>query len=176
VRGVPTRRQIWKELNLTKAQQDVILRDSWNKLRKEVTDQDLAKATGPDRDAKVRALCLKRYDETFAAAGQTLTPAQIARLKQIVLQGFGVGLFDHPEIRAARKLDEAQVKRLKADYKRLEAELGAEITSGKLTRSEAYWKLNDFSFGVPEKVRESLTAEQRKKLKQLLGEPYAFNR
>ena len=58
----------------------------------------------------------------------------------------------------------------------LKAEVGKEITSGKLTRAQAHRKWNDLVFGVPERARESLSKEQRRKLERLLGQPYAFNR
>jgi len=53
--------------------------------------------------------------------------------------------------------------------------VGAEITSGKMTRAEAHKRWNAVIFGVPEQVRAVLTEGQRKKLAALIGAPFAIS-
>jgi hypothetical protein len=162
------------EMRVTKQQEKVLIASAWS-WHKAVEPEQLRKITGPDRDARIRALWMQKADEVFALAGKTLKPEQIKRLKQVLLQAHGISLFDHPEIRKALNLNEQQVKKLKAAYEEVKADMGAEITSGRFSRSEARKMYNAVVFSVPERVRELLTPEQRKKLKDLLGEPYAFN-
>lgn len=142
---------------------------------KDVSPDELRKITGPDRDARVRALFTQRADETFAAAGQVLKPEQITRLKQIMLREYGITLFDYPEVRQALKLDPAQVKALREAHEKLKAEVGKEVASGKMARAEANRKWNAVIFGVPDRVRDALTPAQRTKLVELIGDPFAFN-
>ena len=178
--GVMTRlmdKKVRVHLKLTPEQDRAVVavvNGGWEWFR-DVKPEELAKITGPDREPKIRALFTQRADETFAAAGRVLKPGQIARLKQIMLQEYGITLFDYPEVRQALKLDVAQVRKLREAHEKLKAEAGAEITSGKLTRAEAQRKWNAVIFGVPDRLREVLTNDQRKKLAELVGDPYAFD-
>jgi hypothetical protein len=178
--GVMTKladKKVRADLKLTPAQDKAVVavvtgRWEWFK---DVKQEELAKITGPERDEKIRALYTQRADQTFAAAGKVLKPEQTARLKQIMLQEYGITLFDYPEVRQALKLDAAQVKQLHEVHEKVKAEVGKEISSGKMTRAEANKKWNAVIFGVPNQVREVLTDGQRKKLDELLGDPFAFN-
>jgi hypothetical protein len=171
-------KKVRAELGLSPEQDKAVVavvNGRWNQWFRDVTPQELAKITGPDRDARVRALFTQRADETFAAAGKVLDPGQIARLKQILLQEYGITLFDYPEVRQALKLDRPQVKKLREAHEKLRAEVGKEIASGKMARAEARRRWDAVTFGVPGRVREVLTDDQRKKLAELLGKPFAFN-
>ena len=82
-----------------------------------------SKLKGPERDAKMRALGAKRAEELFQTLGQVLNAEQMKRLKQIALQWWGMGLFDHPEIREQLHLSDSQAKALRATYDKSIAEL-----------------------------------------------------
>jgi hypothetical protein len=168
-------KRVRADLKLTPEQDKAVVANTtggW-KWFKDVGPDELKKITGPDREAKIRARFTQQADDTFAAAGKVLKPGQIARLKQIMLQQRGITLFDYPEIRQDLKLDSTQVKRLRQADEKLRAEVGKDL--GKVSRAEANKKWNAVIFGVPDRVRAELTASQRGKLTELLGEPFAFN-
>jgi hypothetical protein len=104
-----------------------------------------------------------------------LTERQEKRLKQIILQWWSVGLFEHPEIRKALQLGDKDVQALREEYEKLKEDVGKEIRDKGMSPSEAHKKFSHLAFGVPDRVRERLTEAQQKKLKELLGPPYNFN-
>ncbi len=168
-------KKVRADLKLTPDQERAVVavvNGRWEWFR-DVTPQEQARITGPDREARVRALYTRRAEETFAAAGRVLGPGQVARLKQIMLQEYGITLFDYPEVRQGLGLDAAQVGRLREAHEKLKKEVGEQL--GRYSRAEAHRRWNAVVFGVPERVREVLTEGQRKKLKEMLGEPFAFN-
>lgn len=167
--------KIAKELKMTKEQEKVFKSDTKHFTFPD-TPKELEKLKGAEKEAKRRAFMAKKADENFAWAGKTLRPEQIKRLKQVMLRAKGMQLFDHPEIRELLKIDAAMVKDLKAAHEKAMVYYVGEINAGRISREEGRKIYNtDLGFGVPEKVREQLNDEQRKKLQDLLGEPYTFN-
>lgn len=168
-------RQLKDELKITKAQEKSLMANQDTPERYRRYSDAANKMAGPDKDAKVRALWTKYSEQRFRVLGRVLTPAQVKRLKQITLQRHGMTLFDHPEIRQALKLGDAEVKTLRAAFEQLEKDVAAEIKAKRMSPNEAHEKFSPMAFGVPDKVRQSLTEEQRATLQELLGEPYKFN-
>jgi hypothetical protein len=167
--------KVKNELKITK-KQEAAVEAIWTKLRgKFFQDNDkLLKMSGPDKDAKIRALTAARADELFKSLGQALTPGQVQRLKQILLQHWGVMALEHPEIRSALKIGDEQLATLKSIEEEICRELIADVRGGRISQQEAEKRYNKLSHTVPERVRAALTKEQRKKLHELLGEPYNF--
>jgi hypothetical protein len=163
------------ELNLTK-QQDIAIQKIVAKAGQKMGQdaETIFKLSGPDKYAKVRALSTARADELFQSLGQTLTPGQVKRLKQISLQHWGIFLFDHPEIRNALHLNEAQVANLKAMHKQIQDQLAKEVIAKRMNQKEGQKQYMVLTHSIPDSVRAALTEEQRKKLQDLLGQPYSF--
>jgi hypothetical protein len=119
-------------------------------------------------------------DDLFKVYGETLRPAQVKRMKQIVLQVRGMEIFDHPEVRVALKIGDRQVNELRAAYDRLASQLvgqlRAEVQAKKISSQDAARTASSMSHSVPEGVRESLSKEQRKVLEDLLGPKYNYKK
>jgi hypothetical protein len=165
-----------KELKITKQQEKAITAILAKSAEK--TGQDAStiyKMSGPDKDVKVRALGTSRADELFQALGRTLSPGQVKRLRQLLLQHWGIALFDFPEIRDTLNLTQGQAATLKSIYERLRNEIAKKAADRRISREEAQKQYNLLSFSVPELVRAALNEEQKKKLQELLGEPYQFS-
>ena len=129
------------------------------------------------KKAELYALHRKKAEEYFAWMGKTLRPEQVKRLKQVWLQRKGIRLFGYEEIRKDLKMDEAQAKKLKEAHDKLRQHYEAEFQAGRINQKQARdLFLGQLNYGVPDKVRELLTAEQRRKLNDLLGEPYDFSK
>jgi hypothetical protein len=163
------------DLNLTK-QQDIaiqkIVLKSGQKMGQDA--ETIFKLSGPDKNAKIRALYSARADELFQALGQTLTPGQVKRLKQISLQHWGIVIFDHSEIRNALHLSEAQAANLKAIHKQIQDQLAKEVIAKRTSQREGQKQYMVLTHSIPDSVRAALTEEQRKTLQHLLGQPYSF--
>ena len=131
-----------------------------------------------EKNAKARALETQVVDDLFKVYAETLQPAQVKRMKQIVLQVRGMEIFDYPEVRAALQIGDRQVKQLRAAYDKLAHEmvgqLKAEVQAKKMTNQEAARKASAMSHSVPERIQESLSKEQQRALKDLLGDPYNY--
>jgi hypothetical protein len=142
----------------------------------------VANSTTPEREknAKLRALETQAVDDLFKVYGETLRPAQVKRMKQIVLQVRGMEIFDYPEVRAALKIGDKEVRELRAAYDKLAikmvAQLRAEVQAKKISAQDAARKASSMSHSVPESVRESLSKEQQGVLEDLLGEKYNYKK
>ena len=69
------------------------------------------------------------------------------------------------------------MKELRAAFDKLRKDYEKEALAQKKLPGEierTYFRT--LAYGVPEKIRATLTAEQRKTLKDLLGEPFDFTR
>ena len=163
------------ELKITK-QQEKGVNACFDQHRKasERDAETIFKWTGPDKEAKVRALGTQRGEELLRSLGRVLNATQVQRLKQILLQEWGITLFHHPEIRQALKLSDQQVATLKAIYDKLCNDLALELKNKRLTPQEAQSQYLTLSKGAPDQVRAALTEQQRKTLNDLLGKPYRF--
>jgi hypothetical protein len=134
-----------------------------------------AKITGPGKEARTRAYLTRRTEEVFRSLRGVLTARQEKRLRQIMLQQWGMGLFDHPEIRKALRIGDREVRALRAAWDKLEQDAAAEIRAKRMSPQESHRKFAHMAFGVPERVRAVLTEAQRKTLEGMLGEPHDFN-
>jgi hypothetical protein len=135
-----------------------------------------AKLSQRDENAKLRVLETQVAEELFKMYAEILRPEQLKRMRQIVLQVRGMELFDHPEIRDALQLEEEDIKVLRAAYDGQMHELAADVEAKKITLEDAARISSSMSFSVPDRVRESLSKEQRKILEDLLGEKYNYGK
>jgi hypothetical protein len=142
---------------------------------KQSRDPDtIYKMTGPNKEAKVRALTKQRAEEMFQSLGRVLSPGQVKRLKQIMVQQWGIVVFDHPGILEALKLNDGQAVRLKSIHEQMQREIIKNASDGRISRQDAQKQYNALSRGVPDRVRAALTEDQRTALNDLLGQPYSF--
>jgi hypothetical protein len=170
-----TQANVKAELKITK-EQDKGVQTCINAMGKTMSMDGLtnSKLNGPERDAKMRPLGAKRAEELFQSLGQVLNADQMKRLKQIALQWWGIGLFDHPEIREQLRLSESQAKALRATHDKLIKDLTQKLASGKIDQQLGQKQYYALQKGVPDEVRAELTADQRAKLRDLLGKPFEF--
>ena len=167
--------KVKKELKITK-EQDKAVRVCIDNMGKTMSMDGLenSKLKGPERDAKMRALGARRAEELFQSLSQVLNAEQMKRLKQIALQWWGIGLFDHPEIREQLHLSDKQAKALRESYNRLVADLTIKLASGKTDQQLGQQQIYALEKSVPDQVRAQLTKEQQATLRNLLGEPFEF--
>ncbi len=131
-----------------------------------------------EKASKLRALQAQEANDTFQVYGETLHPEQIKRLKQILLQKHGMGVFDYPEIQAALKISDKEVKVLREAATKLMretmAELRVDIKAKKVSQQDVARKAFAMGRSVPDKVRELLNKEQQKMLEDLLGDKFYY--
>jgi hypothetical protein len=162
-----------KALNIVSYQETVIKTSlaKWS-LARDV--QTITRMEGPDQDARARAYNAQRADELFRSLSRVLSPEQLKRLKQIMLQQWGILLFAFPEIREALKLSAQDAERLHKIHEDEMNDLGARVRDGKLPQAEGAKQYQSLTRGVSARVRAALTEEQQRMLADLLGAPYPF--
>ncbi|HLW64580.1 MAG TPA: hypothetical protein VKS79_04610 [Gemmataceae bacterium] len=148
----------------------------WQRYSKACGEVANSKLSEREKNAKLRGLEIQVVDDLCKVYSETLWPAQLKRMKQIVLQVRGMEIFDYPEIRSALKMGDPEVRELQSAYGKLAteytAQLRADVEAKKITNQEAARKLIRLTFSVPKKVRETLSKEQQRILDDLLGEKY----
>jgi hypothetical protein len=149
--------------------------ESFQKAHRQDADIVLA-MKGPGSQAKIRALTARRSDELFRSLERVVSPEQLKRLKQILLQKWGMGLLEHPEIRESLKLSAEDAARLNRLYGGLRNDIVKQIHDRRITQQEAAELFRDLSNGVPVPVRAALTEKQQQVLDDLLGPPFQFVR
>jgi len=174
------------ELKVTLAQQQILKagrdkRDKiWRKYAEECGKVGRSNLREGEKNARLRALETKASDDLFRAFGEALRPDQVKRMKQIVLQVRGMEVFDYPEVRDALKIGDKEARVLRDAYDKLAremvADLKAQVSAKRISSEEAARKATSMTLSVPAEVRESLSADQRKVLEDLLGEKYTYGK
>jgi hypothetical protein len=136
--------------------------------------QTITRMEGPDKEARARAYSAQRADELFRSLSRVLSPEQLKRLKQIMLQQWGILLFDFPEIREALKLSAQDAERLHKIHEDEMNALGTRVRDGKLPQAEGAKQYQVLTRGFSARVRAALTEGQQQILDGLLGAPYSF--
>lgn len=119
------------ELNITKEQEKGIAAAFVNPKLDDRYMEARNKITGPDQEAKRRRLATQYAEDRFRALSRVLRSSQIKRLKQIMLQEWGMTLFDHPEIRTALGISNKEVKKLQAAFEHIKEAAEAEVRAKK---------------------------------------------
>jgi Spy/CpxP family protein refolding chaperone len=112
----------------------------------------------------------ERAKESKKAVDEVLKPEQVKRLKQISLQQSGSRAYADPEVAEALKLTDDQKEKMKTIQEDSRKEMRDLFTGG--ANEEARKKMETLRKAADEKVQGLLTAEQKTKLKELLGEPF----
>jgi hypothetical protein len=129
---------------------------------------------GPDKDGRARAVFARRADALFQSLSRVLSPEQLKRMKQILLQQWGITVLEHAEIRGALKLSAEQAERLTTIHVEHRNEILKLTMEGKIPRNEGYNEYNRMMRIISDRVRSALSAEQQQILDDLIGAPYAF--
>lgn len=113
-----------------------------------------------DRKAKFEEMA----KESQKQVAEILKPEQNKRFKQISLQQRGSRAFADPEVAEALKITDEQKEKIKG----IQEEIGKEMRDARGDRE----KMASLRKTANEKVEGVLTAEQKTKLKELMGEPF----
>lgn len=108
--------------------------------------------------------------ENKKAVDEILKPEQTKRLKQISLQQNGARAYADPEVAEALKLTDDQKEKIKSIQEDSRKEMRDLFGGG--DREEARKKMETLRKATDEKVQGVLTADQKGKLKELMGEPF----
>jgi hypothetical protein len=144
--------------------------------------EKVKKSKLPDKEQypKLRALEVKASDEMFRVYAETLRPDQIKRMKQILAQMHGMDLFEFPAVRNALKIDDKEVKGLRAAWDKwafqYRMELEADLKANKITREEAARRAGNARNSVPDPILELLNADQRAIIVNLVGEKFTYSK
>jgi Spy/CpxP family protein refolding chaperone len=173
-RALMLNKGVQQELKLTDEQAQritVISKDMQRRQREEMTKLS-GLPPGPDRRQKIQDLIRTVNDDFRKNIDDVLTPEQVKRLDQILLQRAGVNTFTTPRIVKALKLTDDQ----KVKIREIEEELGKSLRE---TVPDDQKRLGDASEMVAElrklaneKALDVLTDAQRKAWLELTGKPF----
>ena len=120
----------------------------------------------------------KRWRELLAesekAVAAILSPSQLKRFRQIRLQQVGTVALAVPKLADELKLTEDQRKAIKAIAEDREAKAKAVIADSTLTPREVAAKISELTRAADAGVRKRLTADQRAKWEETIGEPFRW--
>jgi hypothetical protein len=104
--------KVQRELGMTRAQADFVAREfkAYAAQAQSMFPQDMSKSQVEREMPRLTAL----QDQVSARVLAQLTPAQIARFRQLVLQGEGIWAVLIPEVSAELKLTTSQERRIRA--------------------------------------------------------------
>jgi hypothetical protein len=168
-------KEFQKELKLTDEQvtkAKTAAEDVFKKHTDDFKDIDFRSAEGREKmGVKMREIS----QETLKAMDTTLNADQMKRFKQIMLQGSmrmqGPAVFNDPDIQKSLKLTDEQkdkIKTINADLNKDREELFKDGQPG----PETFQKMGAMSKEAMDKAAKILTADQKKTLDELKGEPF----
>jgi hypothetical protein len=102
---------------------------------------------------------------------EILKPNQVKRLRQISLQLAGAQAFNNPEVAAELKLTDDQKEKIR-EIRQQTNQQAQSIRENTSDRTEARQKVEQLNKSTAGKVIGLLTAEQKEKWKELIGEPF----
>jgi hypothetical protein len=118
----------------------------------------------------------KRWRELLVESEKTveaiLSPAQLKRFKQLRLQHAGALALADPKLAAELKLTEDQRKAVRASAEDLATKAKRVLADSALTNREIATKLSELTKTADAEVRKRLTADQRAKWEEMIGEPF----
>ncbi len=143
------------------------------KVREQIAD-DLAKLRERDTSAEEREKILAKVRETNdKALSSALKPDQMKRLHQIENQMAGVRVFSQEQVQKDLKLSDDQKDSIKEIGEEAQKEMGELFRGG--FNQDSMKKVRALQKETMDKVRKVLNDDQKKALKDLLGEPFEIN-
>jgi Spy/CpxP family protein refolding chaperone len=172
-------KEFQKELKLTDEQvtkAKAAAEDVFKKHADDFKDLNFGSAEGREKmGVKMREIS----QETLKAMDTTLNADQMKRFKQIMLQGSvrmqGPAVFSDPDIQKSLKLTDEQkdkIKTINTDLGKDREELFKDAQGDPAKGREAFQKMGGLSKEAMEKATKILTADQKKLLDELKGEPF----
>jgi argonaute-like protein implicated in RNA metabolism and viral defense len=170
--------QVIKELRITKDQTMAVKKIVAKSQERSRGDAEkiIKMPDAADKYPKIRALTALRADQLFQDLGSALSPSQVQRLKQIMLQQQGISIIKMPEIRAQLELSDNDVRRLIDLNDKLKKQIQEQALHNEMSRKDANDKLQAMSKGISDGVRAELNEQQQATLNELLGKPYPFRK
>jgi Spy/CpxP family protein refolding chaperone len=156
---------VQKELKLTD-EQKTKLREAMEKVRednKDILAKGFQDMTREDRE--------KLAKDTNAAISKVLDEKQMKRFKQIGWQVGGANALNEPEVQKTLKLNDEQKKKLQDIIADSNKKMREAFQGG-----GGFEKIQEIRKETQEKANGVLTDEQKKSWKEMLGEPFEFQR
>jgi hypothetical protein len=115
-------------------------------------------------------------DAVMAALAKTLKPEQLKRLKQLQLQRQGNGAFTDAKVQKALKFTSEQKEQMDTILKDSAKEMRELFQSarGGGDFQEMRKKMTEMNKETTKKIQDVLSADQKKKWKAMIGEPFKF--
>jgi Spy/CpxP family protein refolding chaperone len=130
--------------------------------------QELRDLDPEERREKIQEI-QKENDKTIAGI---LKPEQVKRLKEIGYQQAGAMALNDPEVIKALGITDEQRDQVRELNRNMMEEMRELIQPGQPPDEEARNKMQELRKGVGEKMMKILTEEQKKKWKDMQGEPF----
>jgi hypothetical protein len=164
---------VQKELKLT-AEQTTKVKEATDKVRADLKD-DVDKLRDRNTPAEERTKINKKVDDaTRKAVGGILKEDQTKRLNQIDLQQRGSRIYSDAEIQKTLKLSESQIKDIDTIAKDA-AEQRTKLFQGGNPQG-VQEKMTALNKETTEKIEKVLKDDQKKAVKDMLGESFAIQR
>ena len=165
---------VQQEIKLTPDQQKKVealaevLREKVMGINEKVQDV----AQGPERQAKRMELMKPINEELKKSLAQIVSPAQLTRFNQIVLQTANIQAFSDPDVVAKLKITDDQKSKIQ-DIAMGAMERRRELFQGfQDDREGTMKKMADLNKELMGKCAALLTADQKALWKDMVGEPY----
>jgi len=121
----------------------------------------------------------RREKEIAGKLAEILRPEQLKRAKQIQMQLEGVYCLGRPEVTEHLRLTDAQKEKLEKIHQEVRNAMAQLWRSGRgqdVNRDEQRKKRREFRKKTEKDCMAVLTAEQKKKLAEMMGEPFEIDR
>ena len=176
------REDVSKELNLT-ADQRTKLQDVQDKMQEEMRAQfqgggGPGNGGGPDRDA-MRKMAEDMMAKQKAEITKILDEGQMKRLKELSIQRAGVSAITNPEVQTGLGLSDeqkAKIKELQDKQQEAMQTLFQKMRDGDLDRDAMRTSMENNRKIMDQELDKVLTADQKKKLTDMGGKPFTFDK
>jgi len=165
---------VQKELKVTDEQAEKL-----NAFARETTErqrgefQKFADLSQEERREKMQELARTRAAELMKGVGEILKPEQVKRFQEIQLQQAGTTAFAMPRVQEGLKLTEDQKSKIREiGEESMQAMRDAFQGGGQGDREAGRKKMAELRKQSTEKVLGVLTDDQKKKWKEMTGEPF----
>lgn len=170
-----TNKSVQDELKLSQDQVGKV-KDIGDKIQAKFNEErtKLRELSQEERIQKIQAINKAVGEETYKQLKDVLSADQVKRLKQIEMQQRGIGLFNDADIQKTLKMTDEQKAKFKtmgedADKAMRGVRQGITDLQG---FQEAFKKMGNLRKEYMEKARDALDSEQKKQLKEMVGEWY----
>jgi hypothetical protein len=168
-------KSVQDELKLDKDQMDM-LRTALTKFQQAHSD-DLAKLRDQGTSREERMELMKKLNEASQkAVADILKPEQFKRLNQIRMQQEGLNALANPETQKALKLTDKQTQEIQQIAEDMQKEMREIFQNAGGNREEAMKKMMALRKDKMDSAMKVLNDEQRKTLKDMMGEPFELRR